>query len=938
MAVPFIGRTRELDRIRTLGRTITVDRRPSALLFLGDPGLGKSRLLDEARSAIAVRHRLVVVGYEPERSIPLAAAAELLRTLVRTDPGGRLSELLSEPAHVALEPIRVFEAAHRASERLQPLLILVDDLQWVDELSLALCHYLLRAAVSGQRAVGLLAMSRPSPVVGSFGDALRHVFADSDRLVIDELEPLERDDGIRLARAIAPGLQAKRAAQLWSQAAGSPFWLTILAGSQGDHPADHVIDSRLRYAAPDAAELVAVLTVAGRPATIEEIVTVAAWPEQRVEAALDELASSGLATRTGRDVTLVHDLVRDAADHRLSAETRRRLHHAWAETLEAVAEGDLGTLRSALEHRRAAGMPTLELALQLVRSPRRRWLGAEGLALIGAIADEAESLEAEVMELRSATAALAAELGEDRVAYEQWTLLAEQLPVGLPRQRAFLGAARAAYQLDLESESRLAIERARAEATMSANQIVLDALEAEVVIWLQDRPRDGWPLARRAAEKARRLADATGGMDRLPTDDRRAVIDALRVAFTAAVQDDQWRVVGDIAEAYVGAARGFDGAEEIRALLAAGSAASIRGEPRETLVARQRAWEESHRRVYPSLAVEAGFPFAGTLLSTGQIGAAQEVIRETLDLVDRIGLRGRLLGRSQFVAQEAAFHLGDRRTAVAELMREVETVDRHSAVAAHQLLATWLALLDGLVASTDVVAQVEAGRECAAVAGCPRCGLELELWGAKALASVGRWTEARQTIEAWDAARPDPNPEDALTRQWVEGLVIAQESAPAPAAADRLSAALTEAERTGRVIDAIGLRLDLGRVLSGSDRTAAAKHYSTAALRSQEAGSVALQRLADRQLRVLGVRTWRRGPTAPQATELRGRPAEGALTARELEVARLVMEGASNPEIAAQLFLSRKTVERHVSNALAKVGARNRTELARRVREIDPSS
>jgi DNA-binding CsgD family transcriptional regulator len=680
------------------------------------------------------------------------------------------------------------------------------------------------------------------------------------------------------------------------------------------------------------------MAVAGRPATIDDIVSIEGWSEERLQAALDELVTSGLATRTGRTVSLVHDLVRAAADARLTTETRRRLDRAWALRLESVGEGELGSLRSALEHRRAAGMPTVELALELVRSPRRRWLGIEGLALIGAIADEADSAEAPVIELRSATAALAAELGEDRVAYERWTTLAAQLPAGLARQRAYLGAARAAYERDLEPESRVAIERARAEAITPANRIALDALEAEVVMWVQGRPTDGWPLARRAAEQAQHLADAAGGVDRLSTDDRRAATDALRVAYHAAVQDDQWRVVGDIARAHLAAAQGFDGAEEIRALLATGSAASIVGNHQQALLARQHAWEDSHRRIYPSLAVEAGFPLAGSLLRSGQVGAAQDVIRQTLDLVDRIGVRGRILGSNLFVAQEAAFHAGDRRTAVTALKRPAERMDPHDAVAAHEMLATWIARLDGRAGATEVVAQIDAGRACATAAGCPRCGLEFELWTARALAWVGRATEARRTIEAWDAARPDPNPDDALTRQWVEGLIAAQESTPGPAVAEQLQAASTKAERAGRLIDAIGLRLDLGRVLSGSDAAAAREHLAAAAAMAHDAGSIALERLAEQHLRGLGVRTWRRGRGSQQPVGATGRSMDVALTTRELEVAHLVADGASNPEIAAQLFLSRKTVERHVSNALAKVGARNRTELAQRVREIEPDS
>ena len=52
------------------------------------------------------------------------------------------------------------------------------------------------------------------------------------------------------------------------------------------------------------------------------------------------------------------------------------------------------------------------------------------------------------------------------------------------------------------------------------------------------------------------------------------------------------------------------------------------------------------------------------------------------------------------------------------------------------------------------------------------------------------------------------------------------------------------------------------------------------------------------------------------------------LTDREREIAVMVSAGSTNPEIAAAVFVSRKTVERHVSNILAKLGMRNRAELA----------
>jgi len=74
---------------------------------------------------------------------------------------------------------------------------------------------------------------------------------------------------------------------------------------------------------------------------------------------------------------------------------------------------------------------------------------------------------------------------------------------------------------------------------------------------------------------------------------------------------------------------------------------------------------------------------------------------------------------------------------------------------------------------------------------------------------------------------------------------------------------------------------------------------------------------ASNLLRTLGARPPRRGQ------------APGGLSARELEVLRLVCAGASNPQVAARLVISRKTAARHVANIFAKLGVHSRAEATR---------
>ena len=133
----------------------------AAALVVGDPGSGKSRLLAEAVARFRVTSVFRVVGYEPESDVPLAAASDLLRALAGAGRDGRrLDGLLLGDANEEnspLEPVRIFEAAHRALRAAGPALVVVDDLQWVDE---ALAGALPLSCAGGRRERAVTGVDR----------------------------------------------------------------------------------------------------------------------------------------------------------------------------------------------------------------------------------------------------------------------------------------------------------------------------------------------------------------------------------------------------------------------------------------------------------------------------------------------------------------------------------------------------------------------------------------------------------------------------------------------------------------------------------------------------------------------------------------------------------------------------------------------------------
>src|SRR5262249_29437433 len=325
---PFVGRVDELAALDAICDAGVRDGVATAVV-VGDPGSGKSRLLAEAAARAEPARQFRVVGFEPEANVPLASAADFLRALSNATPQGKRLDALAfgiGPDTAPLEPIRIFEAAHRSLAAVGPALILVDDLQWVDDISLALCHYLVRAADASGEPLALLAAQRPSADVAAFAASLEQVLPPEHFQRV-ELGPLGDTEALELVRSLAPGIQDDAARTLAADSGGSPFWLEALARAGGaEIDASRLVTARLRGASADAGTLLAVLAIAARPLALADASDLSGWERERTDQVARELESRGIVVESSGVLRLAHDLIRSAAAGEIPDEQRVRIH------------------------------------------------------------------------------------------------------------------------------------------------------------------------------------------------------------------------------------------------------------------------------------------------------------------------------------------------------------------------------------------------------------------------------------------------------------------------------------------------------------------------------------------------------------------------------------------------------------------------------------
>ncbi|MEI7601635.1 MAG: AAA family ATPase [Aestuariivirga sp.] len=367
----LIGRSGEMREISSSLEALRSGSPAGSMLFVGEPGIGKSRLLEYATKQ-ATREGARVVSsrcYEAEAVRPFGCWADALVSLIdaTTDSSVRRDLSVFLPGHeVAANDDgsrnRLFAAVHTLLRSLavdQPLVMMIDDLQWIDEASSALLHYVLRT--SGGPGNMLFIGSARLDEIDENPWCKRAVAALTQTGALKRimLQPMTADEA---AQFFEPGASAGRIAMALKQSGGNPLFLTELAKTdqldnvipEGD--LDTLISDRIAMLDESERELIVFASATTRDFKPELLGAAMALPVGQLIERIDRLERRGLLKPGNEDrFDFAHDLIRQTTYRSLSQPRRQLIHRQIARALEAAAQRDETLSGELAYHAGAAG-------------------------------------------------------------------------------------------------------------------------------------------------------------------------------------------------------------------------------------------------------------------------------------------------------------------------------------------------------------------------------------------------------------------------------------------------------------------------------------------------------------------------------------------------------------------------------------------------------
>lgn len=912
-APAFIGRGRELATLEALLADARAGK-PSFALVLGEPGIGKTRTVQElagsARTAgihvlwstcfeddprpfapwVRVADQIVALTDPGELADRLGAAAAAAATVIP-----RLAEAL--PHLSPLAPLAPTEARFRVYDALARLvagavhgeatLVVLDDLQWADAASLELLAYIARTLeeeplllVGTAREVGL-------------DHPLGHALADVERrLTVHRLRLRALGDeaiALLIEDLLGYPLSSRIVEAIAGETAGNPFFAVALvrhlAEEGHDLAADGVaaaipgsvrdaVGRRLARLSPETAQMLGLACAFSGPFRFEELQVLTELDEDALLGALDEaLGAAMLRPGDGDGYEFGHAIVRQALYEASSPSRRGRLHRRLAQALEQVHAGN-------------EGQHAAELATQYHRS-RSVPGAAHGAAYALAAADAAH----------------------ERFAYEgaaEFLRMARDLAVdSLPSVRAEILTRLAVVEAEgllVECSRRTVDEAVHALEETAADEQTIAAFLAEAAWALQEagaRPELVQPLVGRGLGLLGVRRDLTWARLKLGE----YPLETFRVGDVVA---GRWLGFDPEAVA-IARSRGqeHDYAKTVELM-----DWRTRDEMEELLTLARR-WKDRMAAIHVLSVV-----MRGLIHQHGAFLEAAEVAAELAAMSERCGsLPGEAYARVYLAW--ARYDLGDldeaRRRAehAEELVRRLGT--------GHRLQFSVRFFKQRQLQLDERWGELAAFRmETARDPALPPWMAVLHLsLAARAYAEAGDEHHARDLLANLvpALARLDPRTlnqngavVNAARAAW---LIGAREHA---SVLRRLALELVEAH----VGDYSGTSRELAVAWMATlenDRAAALEYLTRARATLTSSGQLPLLDLVTETERAVRGREGR---------DLR----PDGLTPRELEVLRAVASGHSNKEIASELFLSVHTVERHIANVYRKIGAHNRAQAA----------